>query len=512
MNNNDVNNQNFGTPLPTQPVNMGPVPTPVSNQPMNFGPASMPEANQPINLGAAPMPEASQPMNFGPAPVPEASQPAATPGTIPVSSPVPTGSNNPLPPVMPVPPQVNPINTGAPVPMQNNQSELPTNNLNMPNPVLPTQPVQPNEINNASANNGPIQSIIPTTDSNNMGGPIAPVPEMNVANPVNSDDDELLRAFIGPNYEKITTRPFNFAGLFFSGFYLFYRKMIGYGLLLAFITGIFMTLIRVEDPMINYGISLGIALAVGAIVGMFVNKLYVNKAKKKISKIKAKNSEKNIEELKSICASKGGRSFGFILLGILALILVAVIIVVALFFLGFASIIGSFIPILNNTAKEVKNDLDYNNYQNEAKSGDYNGLLIYDLTIDMSDEFTITVPDKFEDVSSDGTYEYQYSGTEGIFNECKASLSVPDGYNDAESLINSMHKYNIDDTPTDVENETINNINWYHFSYEDSFGKTHYYGTTKNNKVFLFKYEINKDADSDCSGYLDPIINSIQSK
>ena len=37
------------------------------------------------------------------------------------------------------------------------------------------------------------------------------------------------KVFIGKNYEKITKRPFNFAAFFFTSFYLFYRKMFGFG-------------------------------------------------------------------------------------------------------------------------------------------------------------------------------------------------------------------------------------------------------------------------------------------
>ena len=50
------------------------------------------------------------------------------------------------------------------------------------------------------------------------------------------------------------------------------------------------------------------------------------------------------------------------------------------------------------------------------------------------------------------------------------------------------------------------------FSFNDTFGKTYYYGTTKNNKVFLLIYDINEDADSDCESHLEKILNSIQSK
>ena len=75
-----------------------------------------------------------------------------------------------------------------------------------------------------------------------------------------------------------------------------------------------------------------------------------------------------------------------------------------------------------------------------------------------------------------------------------------------------MATYYKKDNPTAVTLTTINNIIWYTFSVEDAFGKTYYYGTTKNNKVYLLKYEIEKDADSMCESYKDQIINSIQNQ
>ena len=35
-----------------------------------------------------------------------------------------------------------------------------------------------------------------------------------------NDNDELLREFIGKNYDKISTRQFNIAGFFFTMFYM----------------------------------------------------------------------------------------------------------------------------------------------------------------------------------------------------------------------------------------------------------------------------------------------------
>ena len=90
------------------------------------------------------------------------------------------------------------------------------------------------------------------------------------------DDDELLKEFIGKNYDKIANNPFNFAGFFFTTAYLFYRKMFLYGMILFFASTLVSLLAgNIFAPII-----------VGALVGFLVNKVYLNYAKKKIASIK----------------------------------------------------------------------------------------------------------------------------------------------------------------------------------------------------------------------------------
>ena len=82
----------------------------------------------------------------------------------------------------------------------------------------------------------------------------------------------------------------------------------------------------------------------------------------------------------------------------------------------------------------------------------------------------------------------------------------------AEELINQMQKYYISNNSSSVKKENINGISWYYFNYNSAFGQNYYYGTTKDNKVYLFEYEVQKDTDSSCLSYKDQIINSIKSK
>ena len=143
------------------------------------------------------------------------------------------------------------------------------NNLNQ-NPILPNERdniEQPNNNIDTSnktffddyENNDNITSIdnsipntlnenidIPTSlniDNNNNLNYINPIDNNITTNINNNDDEELLKAFIGKNYEKITTKSFNYPGFFFNSLYMFYRKMFGLGFLSSIIISIILTLV-----------------------------------------------------------------------------------------------------------------------------------------------------------------------------------------------------------------------------------------------------------------------------
>ena len=84
------------------------------------------------------------------------------------------------------------------------------------------------------------------------------------------NDEDLLKAFIGNNYEKITRSPFNLAGFFFTSLYMFYRKMFLYGLLAFLINLVILCLAN------NYLVT----YAFNVIVGLFINKIYLSYVKK----------------------------------------------------------------------------------------------------------------------------------------------------------------------------------------------------------------------------------------
>lgn len=194
-----------------------------------------------------------------------------------------------------------------------NQNSVDVNN--MAQPVMPNQGVTmqtPTGINQNSVNtNNMAQTVVP-----NQGA----TPNINVVNQNFSntmDDEAFLKAFIGKNYEKITTRNFNFSAFFFSPLYVLYRKMFWQGLVLYSAMFVSSNLLG----SIGKVISLVIALA----TGLMFNKIYVKYATDEVEKIKQQNQNGNSNAINLACFSKGGTSVGNIFLGLFIVMVISII-------------------------------------------------------------------------------------------------------------------------------------------------------------------------------------------
>lgn len=185
--------------------------------------------------------------------------------------------------------------------------------------------------NPTSTNNVNEQSTMQTIQNINT------LPQQDYILDNHANDDELLRAFIGNNYDKITTKSFNFAGFFFTSFYMFYRKMFLYGFLLFLVNLIVLNVINFSIVIILFGI----------VTGFFVNKVYLYYAKKKITKIKLENPQKSIEELKEICSTKGGTSVGKFFLGLFTELVITLLVLIVMLIVGIGGIIVEFFNLDN---------------------------------------------------------------------------------------------------------------------------------------------------------------------
>lgn len=210
----------------------------------------------------------------------------------------------------------------------NQQSSVNTNNINQ-------SVTQPDILQMYSTSmSGSSQSTVRTSNNSlsntskmSLDSLLAPETTINTNEVKQPTDEELLKVFIGKNYEKITKRPFNFAAFFFTSFYLFYRKMFGYGIL-AFLLNLAITTIFDKTYL---------ALLLSIIIGFLVNKVYLLSAKKKIAVIKVANPKKTGEELKKVCAAKGGTSIGKLFLGTITQLILAIIILFAISLFGLSN-------------------------------------------------------------------------------------------------------------------------------------------------------------------------------
>ena len=275
-------------------------------------------------------------------------------------------------------------------PMSNESANVPNpsvpNTTNVVSPTVESTPLQPELI---QVNNEPITPVEPTpmpsaqpqpyVNNNPMSEPNGPVPEPNT-NPVNSasivEDETLLKAYIGNNYEKITTRPFNFAGFFFTTFYLFYRKMFVYGLLLFLVNLIVINLVN----------NIFVSLIFCVIVSLVVNKLYLSFAKKNIAKIKLQNQEADQTRLVELCTAKGRTSVGNIFLGLLAETGIAFVVGQVMILVGLGNMFPNILSFNvngnindNNTQEETSNN--GSNTQEEAPSNKQEGTLLEDVKL-----------------------------------------------------------------------------------------------------------------------------------
>ncbi len=259
-------------------------------------------------------------------------------------------------------------------------------------------------------------------------------PNQNMA--LNPEDEELLKAYIGNNYDKITTRKFNIAGFFFTTFYMFYRKMFLYAIVLFLVNFV----------VINYAKNFAsiISILFSVVVGLLINKIYIADAKKKISKIKQANPQKSIEELKNLCANKGGVSVGKVVIGFFTEIGIIVIIVAVMFLMGVKSVVEEFLN-LNNWNIEVSQDGGNNTNDTNNSNSSTDGTLLKNVEFNgyscVGSKCSVTIKDP-----NGNSADYSINSDDELIkalNDYKEYINVDIYYTDdgSEKKINSYKIY-----------------------------------------------------------------------
>lgn len=336
----------------------------------------------------------------------------------------------------------------------------------------------------------------------------------NKDNAINSDDEELINAYVGTKYDKFKNGKFNIWALLFGPLYLAYRKMFWYGIGLCVVETILTNFIKI-------GFWFGLVLRI--VLALFVNKLYLQEASKRVNKIKSENV--NVSKDGLVLASKitGGVSKDLLAL---AMYVTGTITTIALIISMITGTVGFFKDIFsnikwnvtdnNNPNNNPSND-DSNNISNDSNENyTFDGVISYNTGININNTFNVTIPSGFSEDSFWGSSDYHFSyelDSNQTFGDCKFSFYSPNGYKNAEGLAKAMQKYYVKNSlETSVTTAKINNINWYSFSNVDSFSTEYYYLMSKDDKVYVVSYESGKDNLDICNSYKDSIMNSISLK
>lgn len=292
-------------------------------------------------------------------------------------------------------------------------------------------------------------------------------------------DEDLLVAYVGNNFEKIVSKPFNIAAFFFGNAYLYYRKKLLYGLILFVI----------ETILSRYLNSFLVGIGIAVIMGLSFNSLYIYDAKAYIKDLKKKNPTLSNAELKEICKKTGGVSFIYIIVGILVST-----------FVGF--VVAMFMVSLGLTKSSGNMNVNINDIINKNKNV-YLGTVKKDTKIDITNKYTIEVPEGFTKETEDKN-EYKYTQ-----DNCNFSLYKALKETDAKKLAKEMSIYYL--SIEDVKTTTNNKIKWYYVENNDGTEKKYHYVTSNNGEIYIFEYNT-ESKDKVCLNNKDKVLNSIKTK
>lgn len=151
-------------------------------------------------------------------------------------------------------------------------------------------------------------------------------------------------------------------------------------------------------------------------------------------------------------------------------------------------------------------------FSSKQETTRFNGILIYETKNNINDIFNITIPNEFKiDTSNNNIISAKLETNKSSKHKsCILSINEISNYSSSEQLSELMTKYYSVTKPLTIKE--INGIKWYYFQY-DLFGENDVYLTQTDNKLYIYKYITEKDAEKQiCSNYEMTITNSISLK
>ncbi len=336
-----------------------------------------------------------------------------------------------------------------------------------------------------------------TSSSNNKDFNTLMSSTNDIRNQKPDNEEILLEEYIGKNSKKIINGKFNIFAFLFSIFYLFYRKLLGIGILLSLIIAGLSYLISpyIVIPLVSLG------------CGFVFNLLYVMYAKHRIKKIEYNHPDASLNQLTNYVQNEGGTNGDLIAKGILADIFLGILIIAVLITFGVGTTWNKLLSNFN--FKEILSIFKKKEIIQKEFDGNYK---IID-NINSEDYFTFTIPQNYNKTKNN---EYT-NGT------CQLTFGSVKNYKAADILIGSMQKYyrklydpnNKNDymngTMSDLEIKTYNKVNWEGFYKSDSNGYNHYYATDYKDKVFLVEVK-SQSNNQECDYNLYEFMQTIETK
>lgn len=384
---------------------------------------------------------------------------------------------------------------------------------------------------NSNPNPVPMPAPEPTPEA-----PSAPEPATSTSNPTPTpaeslnqsvNDEAIIETYVGNNYQKISTSPFNVAAFFGNFFYLFYRKQYLFGFfafiiyIIAVIAGAVVGSSSGDQQATTSAIVPSVVYTVISLVlGFGFNKSYIASARHKIAKLRETTPGITDDETKGTMKQKGGTSAGALIGSIVMFIITVIITMVVLLTTG---AIKFFIDSASNPDNyAVSQDADgtvHISFSSNGRPQDdvYNGSMSLDSDNAWDDIIDVTFPDGFEqDEVLEDLYSYQV-GT-NYRQTCEAEFSLPIKFSGAEALIGAMADYEPTLDPagetSDIDTYKSNGQTWHYYysDSDDSDSRTYRLTTDIDDHIVLLSYDADVDYVDECEALLWELVDSVEAK
>ena len=307
------------------------------------------------------------------------------------------------------------------------------------------------------------------------------------------EDSKYLKSYIGKNHSKITKEIVNYAAIIFSPFYYAYRKLIVLGII------IFCGVLFLHLKLNNFFYD-GLLYVIS---GFFFNIIYVAYCVRKVNKIKRRYEKYDSYSIDRICDRKGGTSVVFLILSTLIYLIIFVFYCANFYLAPTSKFLEKFGIVFTYDNGKIEFRYDENLLNPDEILDDKYGFK-------SKDYFNMGIPNShFIETENNNNYLYVYTlGKESQFDMCRIELLSTKGYSSSTKLIEAISR----ETKEEIQNITVNNINWQYIHHNGLKGTNYYYTTMIDDKVFLLNYFKDNSGIYDCLDYEKDVLESIKKK